>query len=32
MGIKTNNHENLYKSISFAKLFKLNTFEGEWWC
>ena len=30
MGIKTNNHENLFTSISFAKLWKLNTFEGEW--
>lgn len=32
MGIKTNNHENLFTSISFTKLWKLNTFEGERWC
>lgn len=29
MGIKTNNHENLYKKISCTKLWKLNTFEGQ---
>lgn len=32
MGIKTNNHENLYKSISSTKLWKLNTFEDDQWC
>lgn len=32
MGIKTNNHENLYKSISFTKLWKLNKFEEDQWC
>lgn len=32
MGIKTNNHENLYKSISLTKLCKLNTFEDHQWC
>lgn len=26
MGIKTNNHENLFTSISFAKLWKVNAF------
>lgn len=32
MGIKTNNHENLFTNISFAKLWKLNTFEDDQWC
>lgn len=32
MGIKTNNHENLYKSISSTKLRKLNTFKDHQWC
>jgi len=32
MGIKTNNHENLYKSIFFTKLCKLNTLEDDHWC